>query len=66
MHTGIRCPSSSVREKGLAPGWTRYNEQEIQASLATFPVLGEETFSRLQKSGLRLPGCRYIVEAFEE
>ena len=40
--------------------------REIETSSVTFPVMGEVSFSRLQKSGLRLPGRRYGVEAFEE
>ena len=47
---------------------TRYSEEEIEASsvMITFLVLGEATFSSLQKSGLRLLGRRYNGEAFEE
>ena len=44
----------------------RFSEGGIEAPSVTFPVPGDVTFSRPQKSGSRLLGRRYRAEAFEE
>ena len=44
----------------------RYVNGTIEVSSITFPVTGEATEGRLQKSGLRLLGHRHSVEAFEK
>ena len=43
-----------------------YVEGTIKATSITFTLVGQVTFGRLQKSGLRLLGRRYSVETFEE
>ena len=44
--------------------WNCFHEMKIVASSVAFAVLGEVTFTRLCKSGLRLLGCWCEVEVF--
>lgn len=62
----VKIPAA-VRWLGRPSGVkARYAEGTIEVSSITLPVMGEASFGRLQKSGLRLLGHRYSVEAFEE
>lgn len=44
----------------------RYHEEVIEASSVRFAVSGEKASSQIVKSGLRLAGRHYRVEAYEE
>ena len=45
-------------------GW--FNDKIIMASSVVFAVSGESVYRSIQRSGVRLQGRRYEVEAYEE
>ena len=45
---------------------TRFHQERCGGSSVVAAVLGEEVFNQLCKRGVRLPGSRHEVDAFEE
>ena len=64
-NSGMTIPAE-IRWLSRAKAQARYQELRGGTSTVVAAVLGDATFSRVCKSGVRLFGRRYEVEAFEE
>lgn len=64
-NSGILIPAE-VRWLGGAKVRARFQREKSGSSSVAAAVLGKEAFSRLCKSGARLPGGRHDVDAYEE
>ena len=58
--------SADIRWLGGAKVRARFQETRSGSSSVVAAVLGEAVFNRLCRSGIRLPGGRYEVDAYEE
>ena len=63
--SGVRVPAE-VRWLGRAKVRARYQGIRGGTSSVVAAVLGEVTFNRLCKSGIRLPGGQYKVDPYDE
>ena len=64
-NSGVQIPAE-IRWLGGAKHRARFQEKKEGASSVVAPVLGEATFNRLCRSGVRLLGVRHDVDAYEE
>ena len=64
-NAGVRVPAE-IRWLGGAKVRARFQREGCGSSSVVAAVLGEEAFNQLYKRGVRLPGGRYEVDAFEE
>ena len=64
-NSGMHIPAE-IRWLGGAKVRARFQKEKDGSSSVVAAVLGEATFGRLCKSGVRLFGCRYEFDAFEE
>ena len=65
VNSGMHIPAE-IRWLGGAKVRARFQKEKDGSSSVVAAVLGEATFGRLCKSGARLSGRRYEVDAFEE
>lgn len=63
---GVKISAAVIWSGSPSDVKARHAEGMVEASSVPFTVLGEVTFGRLHKSGLRLLDRRYRAEAFEE
>lgn len=64
-NAGVQVPAD-IRWLSGAKARARFHREGCGSSSAVAAVLGEEAFGRLCRRGIRLPGGRYEVDAFEE
>ena len=64
-NTGVRVPAE-IRWLSGAKARARFHREGCGSSSVVAAVLSEEVFNQLCKRGIRLPGGRYEVDAFEE
>ena len=64
-NTGVRVPAE-IRWLSGAKARARFHREECGSSSVVAAVLSEEVFNQLCKRGVRLPGGRHEVDAFEE
>ena len=64
-NSGVSIPAE-IRWLSRAKAQTRFQELRDGTSSVVAAVLGDATFSRVCRSGIRISGRRYEVEAFEE
>ena len=64
-NAGVRAPAE-IRWLSGAKARARFHRNGCGSSSVVAAVLSEEVFGRLCRSGVRLPGSRHEVDAFEE